>query len=428
MPTNRARVRHSFLKAKATNHSLPLMQIRNIFPYLQIYFYIYGMIKREIEKEIKRLSKKFPVISITGPRQSGKTTVTRLCFPKHMYLNLELPELQDLAFNDPRAFLNQGKGNFIIDEAQYAPALFSYIQSWSDENKKMGQFVISGSQHFLMFEKISQSLAGRTAVTHLLPFSIGELKNNNVLPLSYERLILKGFYPPVYDRKIKPSDFYPSYISTYVQRDVRQITGVHNLLIFQKFLSLCAGRTGQVLNYVALGTDAGIDQKTAMAWLSILETSFIIYRVPAYHNNFNKRIIKAPKLYFHDVGLAAHLLGIQNEKQLNSHFHKGALFENMIISDIVRTQFNKSILAPVYYWRDSAGHEIDCIIDEGGKLKAIEIKSGTTIRDNFFDNLRYFKKTAGPSQVSSCLIYGGNLNSRRNDGAVIGWKNIEQLY
>lgn len=385
------------------------------------------MVTRALEKDIKRLSKKFPVVSITGPRQSGKTTVARACFPKHTYLNLELPELRELAFKDPKAFLNQGKGNLIIDEAQYAPHIFSYLQAYADENKKMGQYVISGSQHFLMLEKISQSLAGRTAITHLLPFSISELKKTKQFPKTYGQLICKGFYPPVYDRKIKPADYYSTYINTYIERDVRQITGVHNLLSFQNFLSLCAGRTGQLLNYAALGADAGIDQKTAMAWLSILESSFIVFRVSSYHKNFNKRITKAPKLFFHDVGLACHLLGIRTEEQLNQHFHKGALFENMIMSEIIKSRYNKSVLTPVYYWRDSTGHEIDCIIDEGIKLKAIEIKSGTTIKDNFFDNLRFFNKTAKGLRIESSVIYGGTQAMKRSDGNVIGWENTGKL-
>lgn len=385
------------------------------------------MVKRELIGKIKLMATKMPVISITGPRQSGKTTLAKECFSGYKYVNLENPDVFDEAKTDPRNFLSQHKNGLIIDEAQLLPELFSYIQTISDDHNKAGEFILTGSQNFLLSAKISQSLAGRVYITHLLPFSIKELKKTKFATENYLRYIFNGFYPRLYDKKIEPQEFYPSYIQTYTERDIRQLVNVSNLYTFQKFMRLAAGRIGQLLNFNSIANEIGVDLKTVKSWFSILETSFIIYLLPPHHKNYNKRLVKTPKLYFYDTGLACSLLGIKSPDELDSHWAKGALFENLIISDLAKNFYNKGQPPPFYFWRDNTGNEIDLIIDEGTKIKSIEIKSAGTIHPDSFKGLNYYKELSKNKNVNSFLIYSGKVNSKRKTGNVLSWKNTSDL-
>ncbi|MCK5838673.1 MAG: ATP-binding protein, partial [Bacteroidales bacterium] len=326
------------------------------------------MIKREITKKIREVAKYFPVISITGPRQSGKTTLARNEFSDLPYVSLEESDNRRYAQSDPRGFLSEYKEGAVFDEVQHVPELFSYLQSVVDETDLTGRFILTGSQNFLLLEKITQSLAGRVGVFKLLPFSLPELNRANINiddALSY---IFNGSYPRCYDKNIPPGIYFPSYIQTYIDRDVRQIKNITDLNLFSRFIRLCAARTGQLLNLSSIATDCGISHSTARSWLSILEASYIIYLLKPHHSNFNKRLVKMPKLYFYDSGLLCSLLGIININQLRTHYLRGGLFENMVISEILKYYFNRGIEPPVYFWRDKHGHEIDCLIDMGDDL------------------------------------------------------------
>jgi hypothetical protein len=385
------------------------------------------MIKRQLEDKIRKMARKMPIISITGPRQSGKTTLAKSCFPKHAYANLEDLELREMAENDPKKFLGRYKKGVILDEVQHTPKLFSYIQVFSDASGRTGEYVLTGSQNFSLMEKITQSLAGRVAIFHLLPFSCSELKKSRLLKKDFEACTVKGFYPRVYDKNISPMDFYSSYLTTYLERDIRQITSVQNLGDFQKLVKLCAGRTGQLLNYSSLAVEIGVNEKTVKQWLSILETSFIIFFLQPYHKNFSKRIVKTPKLYFVDTGLASYILGIKNEEQLFSHFALGALFENLVIADIMKNYLNKGERPQLYFWRDNTGNEVDCLIEDGPRLKHIEIKSAATIREEYFKGLKFLNKLSGASARNNFLVYGGADSHERSSGNVIGWSDTAAI-
>lgn len=383
------------------------------------------MIQRDIVGKIKLMAQKMPVISITGPRQSGKTTVAKMCFPEYDYANLENPDTFEDAKSDPRLFLSRHKKGLIIDEVQLFPALFSYIQTISDENNKPGEFILTGSQNFLLSEKISQSLAGRVFVTHLLPFSIAELKQSGYNFDTYDQAIFKGFYPRLYDKQIEPTLFYPSYIQTYTERDIRQIINVSNLFLFQKFMRLAAGRVGQLLNYANISIELGVDLKTVKSWFSILESSFIVFFLPPHYKNFSKRLVKTPKLYFYDTGLVCSLLGLKKEEDINLHWAKGALFENLIVADLMKNYFNKVEIPPMYYWRDNTGNEVDCLIDDAVRIKSVEIKSSTTIHTDFMKGLNYYKKLNDNSKPY--LIYGGDEGRKRKEADVLSWHNCKEL-
>lgn len=386
------------------------------------------IINRELSTKVKQLATKFPVVSITGPRQSGKTTLVKDCFPDYEYINLEFPDIQALAIEDPRAFLNNFTNGLIIDEVQNVPELLSYIQVFVDEKKQAGQYVITGSQNFLLLEKITQSLAGRVAILNLLPFSIGEIRNTGFDGDSYFEYIFTGSYPAIYDKNISPADFYPSYIQSYMERDVRSILNVGSLLSFRTFLGIVAGRVGQIVNFASIANDVGVDQKTVKNWFSVLEASFIVFFIRTYHKNFNKRLIKSPKLYFYDTGLVSSLLGIKKQTDISTHFLRGALFENLIFSEITKHYYNRGIRPDLFYWRDNTGNEIDCIIDEGIQSKILEIKSGTTIGSDFFKGLIYYQKLSAVSTTSMFLVYGGNENQKRSYAQIYSWKNLEELF
>lgn len=385
------------------------------------------IINRELSTKVKQLAGKFPVVSITGPRQSGKTTLARDCFPEYQYVNLELPDTRSLAIEDPREFLSNYKNGLIIDEAQNVPELFSYIQVFVDESKQAGRYVITGSQNFLLLEKITQSLAGRVAILNLLPFSVAEVKKTGFKSEEYFEFIYNGSYPGIYDKSIQPADFYPSYIQSYMERDVRSILNIGSLLSFRTFLGIAAGRVGQIINYASVANDVGVDQKTIKSWFSVLETSFIVFFVRTYHKNFNKRLIKSPKLYFYDTGLVCSLLGIKNPDEIRTHFLKGALFENFIFSEIAKHYYNRGIRPDLYFWRDNTGNEVDCIIEDGSRSKVIEIKSGATIGTDFFNGLNYYRKISALSAENMFLVYGGNENQKRAYAQVYSWKYLKEL-
>ncbi len=385
------------------------------------------VIKREIEKRLIQLSEKFPVVTVIGPRQSGKTTLVKMIFPDKEYVNLEEPDTRLFAQQDPRSFLLNRKAGLIIDEAQRVPDLFSYIQATVDEKQITGNFILTGSHNFLMHEKISQTLAGRTAILTLLPFSLNEIfsvKSDS----DFANFIFRGFYPPIYDRNIEPGDWYPNYTHTYIERDVRLIKNIPDLNSFTLFVKLCAGRIGQLLNLSSLAADAGISVNTVKSWLSVLEASYLIFRLEPHYQNFNKRLVKMPRLYFYDTGLACSLLGLENLKQVNTHFLLGALFENLVISDLLKYKMNKGLNCNFYFWRDKLGREVDCLIDFGLNKSIIEIKAGRTINEEFFKGLTYYKKLAGDEHISAYLIYGGDKEEVRSSGKVLPWNKATEVF
>lgn len=380
------------------------------------------MIIRTAEKRLAYLARKFKAVALNGPRQSGKTTLVKRLFPNMPYVSLENPDIRNSALTDPRRFLSSFPKGAVLDEAQRAPELFSYLQEILDDSKKRGLFILTGSNNFLLQESISQSLAGRIAYMTLLPFSINELRDAKRLPKTDSDLILKGFYPPVYSLRIKPQDWCPEYIRTYIEKDVRQLKNISNLILFEKFLALLAGRCGQELNLAAIGNETGVDHKTVLSWIGILENSFIIYRLKPHHRNFNKSIVKRPKLYFYDTSLICSLLRITHVSHVDNHPLRGAIFENLVITELVKERTNAGLPVDLFYWRDKTGHEIDLIVDVPGKLFPIEIKSGQTINPDFFKNLIYWNKLSGVKK--SLLLYGGNRQEKRSNGMeVLGWRD-----
>ena len=373
------------------------------------------LIKRKITEQIKEVTKYFPVISITGPRQSGKTTLVKNEFLDLPYVSLEESDKRRYAQNDPRGFLSDYKDGVIIDEAQQVPELFSYLQTVVDNMDQTGRFILTGSQNFLLLEKITQSLAGRVGVFKLLPFSLSELNDTKFSINDASSYIFNGSYPRCYDKKIPPGIYFPSYIQTYIDRDVRQIKNITDLNIFSRFIRLCAARTGQLLNLSSLATDCGISHTTARAWLSILEASYIIYLLKPHHKNFNKRLVKMPKIYFCDSGLLCSLLGIASVNQLSTHYLRGGLFENMLISEFLKYYYNRGVEPPIYFWRDKHGHEIDLLIENEGNLLPIEIKSAKTIHEENFKNLLYWQKLTNEKYHKPVLIYDGkDIQHRQN--------------
>ncbi|MBN1181787.1 MAG: ATP-binding protein [Bacteroidales bacterium] len=383
------------------------------------------MIKRIASDRLAYLFSMFKVVAVTGPRQSGKTTLVKTIFPEKPYTTLENPDSRQFAIDDPRGFLLQFPDGAILDEIQRTPLLFSYLQEIVDNNPQSGQFVLTGSNNFLLNEQITQSLAGRVGFLNLFPFSLKEI-NEYGLSYTENEFILNGFYPPVYDQNIAIQEWMPGYIRTYIERDLRQLKNISDLLVFEKFMRLLAGRTGQELNYTSLSVEVGVDVKTIQSWVSILVSSYIIYLLPPFYKNFNKVIVKRPKLYFYDTAIAAFLLGIHNTGHLLSHPLRGALFECFIVSEIVKQQNNSANKDALYFWRDKTGRELDLIIDKTSNFVPVEIKSGKTIHDEFFRNLRYWLKLTGEQHGK--VIYAGDSNQKRSDGIeILCWKNMELL-
>ncbi|MBD3366351.1 DUF4143 domain-containing protein [candidate division WWE3 bacterium] len=387
------------------------------------------MIKRSITPYLKKAAKEFGVVSLTGPRQSGKTTLVKDTFPNHQYVNLEnLVELNAIR-EDPASFINNVEGGIIIDEVQKYPELLSYIQVSIDEDFKPGKFIITGSQNLLLSEKVSQSLAGRVAVLTLFPLTIDEMQDHKILPTDYREALLKGFYPGLHDKKQDVRTYYSGYVRTYVERDVRNIKNIGDLASFERFLQLLAGRVGQLVNLTQLGNVAGVSHKTVEAWLSILEASYIIFRLQPYYDNFGKRIIKSPKIYFTDVGLLAYLLGIDSVKELQNHFALGGLFENMVVMDLYKQKLNIGSSSKVYFFRDSSGNEVDLLLDKGSEITPIEIKSSATFNTEFLGGLRYFKGLESEQFKvgNGFVVYTGDMESDFSDNSLVNWRSIGEI-
>ncbi len=384
------------------------------------------MIERAISEYVRSLVEKYAVITVTGPRQSGKTTLVRYLFDDMPYINLENPEERAYALEDARGFLERIPGGAILDEIQRAPELLSYIQVITDEKNWKGKFILTGSQQFELMDSIDQSLAGRTALLKLLPLSLAELKNHHTYS-GINELIHKGFYPRVFDRELHPYQAYGDYFETYVERDLRKLINVKDLNQFQKFVKLCAGRIGQLLNLTNIGNDLGISHTTARQWLSILETSYIVFLLEPYYRNIRKRLIKSPKIYFYDVGLAAFLLGIEEESHVNSHPLRGNLFENLVIMEILKYRYNRGKKNNLNFYRDSSGIEVDVIYNIAQKAAAVEIKAGQTINPDFFKGLISVEQTLDEVVSVKAVIYGGDRTEIRHGVHITDVFGIDRL-
>jgi hypothetical protein len=398
------------------------------------------MIARHLSKTLRTAARDYPVVTVTGPRQSGKTTLVRATFPRHSYASLEDPDARAFAAEDPRGFLDQFRGKVILDEVQRAPDLFSYIQGIVDRVDRPGHFILSGSQNFLLLHRVSQTLAGRCAVLRLLPFSRSELIGRPIRDIAkslqgrrtaastkqeasadlFETLFTGG-YPRIHDKGLKPQNWLAHYYQTYLERDVRDLLNVGDIEGFGRFVRLCAGRSGQLLNASSLAADAGVSHTTVRRWVSILEASFAIYLLRPHHRNFSKRLVKSPKLYFLDTGLLCYLLRIQNAADLIAHAARGAIFETWVVSEALKNFYNRGAEPDLYFWRDSVGHEIDLLIDLGTKQIPIEIKSGQTIAGDFLTDIDYWRKLAGLLDSTAALVYGGDASHQRRGASVLSW-------
>lgn len=385
------------------------------------------MIERILLKRLKEAAQGYPVVAVVGPRQSGKTTLVKATFPQMPYVSLETPDDRAFALDDPRRFLNQFPDGAIIDEVQRVPELFSYIQTIVDQRDKPGMFVLTGSQNFALTEKITQSLAGRVSMHTLLPLATAELRHAGQEPALLDELLFNGCYPRLYDKGLAPTAWLANYVQTYIERDVRQLRNIGDLATFDRFVRMCAARTGQLLNLSALGDDCGINHNTAKAWISILEASFILFRLPPHHRNFNKRLRKSPKLYFYDSGLACYLLGVRRAEELAIHPSRGALFETFIMSELRKRQLNEGLFSTLHFWQDKLGREVDCLIDRGLELTPVEIKAGQTISDDYFKNLEYWNRLAGNDPSNAYLIYAGRDSSQRKQAHVLSWHDLADV-
>lgn len=382
------------------------------------------MIKRAMVDTILDMAARFPVVTLTGPRQCGKSTLLKSCFTDYKYISLEDPDVRQIAENDPRGFLRDCGTRCIIDEAQRAPDLFSYIQTIVDSRDECGQFILSGSHNFLLMERISQSLAGRTGVLKLFPFSIGELREAGKLPNDLDEILLNGCFPRLYDKKISAKEYFSSYLQTYVERDVRLLRNITDMTAFKRFLKLCAANVGSVMNVASLAKDAGISVITANSWISILEASFVLLRLPPYYKNFSKRIVKSSKIYFCDTGLLCNLLNIFNRKQLQESGLRGAFFENFVFAEYMKAAAFKGEEPQLYFWRDTNQNEVDLLCESDGRLSAIEIKSGETKNQKFYDGLKKFAKIADIPLSSTSVVYGGSDSYRGENQKFISWMEM----
>ena len=382
------------------------------------------MIERQIQPLLKHLAGQYPVLTLTGPRQSGKTTLAKSVFPNKPYVSLEDPDIRQFAQNDPRGFLANYPDGVILDEIQRAPLLPSYLQTLVDQDPQAGRYVLTGSQQFELMTQVSQSLAGRTAILRLLPFTLAETQTLRPTPLSLPQTLLTGFYPRIHDRQLNPSQALADYFSTYVERDLRQLSAVHDLHRFERFVRLCAGRTGQLLNLSSLGNDAGVSHATASAWIDLLQTSCLVYLLPPWHTNTGKRLVKTPKLYFYDTGLACWLLGLREPEQVKRDPLWGSLFENMVITEALKDRLNQGESAEMYFYRDSDGHEVDLLLPTGGRMRAIEIKAGATVNPDYFKGLKKFAAQYPDACDGGSVIYGGEQNQSRSDWPVFSWQTL----
>lgn len=380
---------------------------------------------RVIKREMDIYKKKYPILVLTGPRQSGKTTFLKNQFSDYEYVNLENLDNRNFAINDPNGFLKQFDKFVIFDEVQRVPSLFSYLQTKVDEDKIMGQYILSGSQNFHLMQNITQSLAGRVALFKLLPFDLEELQSSNLLDDDFAVNLQKGTYPAIYDRDIPSKVFYSNYIQTYIERDLTELIAIKDLKLFRNFISLCAARAGQLLNLNSLATECGISQPTAKSWISVLESSYIIFQMQPYFSNFNKRITKSSKLFFYDTGLLCYLLKIKDADGFRLNSQKGSIFENFIIAEYVKKNYHNNLLRDLWFWRDAVGHEVDLIWQEDEKLNLVEIKASETIMSDMFKGLTYFEKLAPDLIKSKTLIHTGLFYQFRNEVNVRSWKELE---
>ena len=375
------------------------------------------MIEREVMGRLTALFEQYPFVTVTGPRQSGKTTLCRAAFPNLEYVNLEAPDQREFAESDPRGFLSQLGEGAIIDEIQHVPALLSYLQVLADERGRNGLFVLTGSEQFRLSSAISQSLAGRTALLRLLPFSLTERQRIDASG-AINDILYSGFYPRILDQGLDPRQALGDYVETYVERDVRRLGEIRNLSGFRLFARLCAGRIGQLVNLSSLGSDAGVSHTTAREWLTVLETSYVIFQLPPYHTNIRKRLVKSPKLYFYDVGLASYLIGIENAEQVATHPLRGPLFENMVVMEALKHRFNRGRESNLSFFRDSRGLECDLFYETGRGIHAIEIKSGATVASDYFTSLNRVVDII-PSISAKTVVYGGTARQSRTDSEVL---------
>jgi uncharacterized protein len=385
-------------------------------------------VRRTIETILRTLAAKYPVVTITGPRQSGKTTLCRKIFDRKPYVNLESPDVRQFAIDDPRGFLAQYPDGAVFDEIQRAPDLVSYLQAIVDADQREGLFILTGSQQFDVSNTINQSLAGRTALVKLLPFTIEEIQSAYTLP-DIDGLLYHGFYPRLWDKQLNPTQSLGDYFETYIERDLRQLVAIKDLNLFQRFIKLCAGRIGHLLNMNSLANDTGISHTTARNWLSLLEASYVIYLLQPYHRNISKRLVKSSKLYFFDVGLAAFLLGIENSRQISRDPLRGNLFENMVIAEALKHRFNQGKRSNLFFYRDSKGNEVDLLLVDGSDIYPIEVKAGMTINRDYFKGLKHFANLF-PDHIprGSGLVYGGKEAQRRTDVTIVPYQQLSDLF
>lgn len=385
------------------------------------------MIPRAAAPTLERLARGFPVVALTGPRQSGKTTLAKSVFSEKAYVSLENPDEREFALQDPKRFLQRFSNGAVLDEVQRCPQLLSWLQGWVDERGIMGDFVLTGSAQFDLIAGITQTLAGRVGRVELLPLSAAELVAAHQAPPNLHAAMFQGAYPALYAREVSPQDWIANYIATYLERDVRQLLAVRDLGQFQTFVKMCAARTGQLLNLTSLGADCGISSVTAKQWLSVLESSYIVTLLQPHHRNFGKRLVKAPKLYFCDVGLAAWLLGIRDAATLETHAARGALFETYVITELLKQRFNAGQPRDLYFWRDSTGNKVDVLIETAQGLQAVEIKSGSTFASDWTSSLKKWKQFAGDEAIQPSLVYGGTASYARDGVQVWGWQNVDRI-
>ena len=380
-------------------------------------------IKRDIEAELLELALHYPVVMITGPRQAGKTSLAQKCFPDKPYFTLENPDVREQITADPRAFFSANPDGAIIDEFQRYPEILSYIQGIVDEKRQKGHFILTGSNNVTMLSQVAQSLAGRVAILKLLPLTIGEISNLG-RGFKTDDFMVNGFYPGIYSEGLNPFRAYRNYYETYVERDIRQLLQVKDLIYFQRFVKLCAGRVGQLFNASSLGSEVGVSAQTIHAWLSALEATFIVFLVQPWSANISKRIVKTPKLYFYDVGLVSYLLGIENISHVETHPLRGALFENMVILELLKKRFNAGLDNNLYFYRDNHGNEVDVLQESGYKLNLFEIKSGQTFTTHFLKGLDYLRKLIPDRISSSNLVYSGEQEMTINGHKIMNYRNL----